>query len=792
MKRAPARYCDTGTDTFFSLFFLTADGFGRIHYLINGQYPGPLLLWDEDDWVKVSVVNNCSNPFTMHWHGIWQIGTPQMDGVPGVNQWNIPVGETYVYYFQLKHQHGAYWAHTHTQGFYSDGLRLPIYVRPKKGTSKPWYLISNKTSDIKQMEEAEKHFAINWRTDEWHVTAEEMELNVHATGVPPACMDSLLTNGHGRQFCFNNWTSVAQPVQLLLSQANQDINSHGWSSKGCLSLVKAKPGFDTVSVFDQYYGGKCQNTTAPIAVYNAGAALKAGRKYFNLQVIEATTNWFDGFSIDNHKMWLVAVDGQYIKPRPIDFAQITIGSRLSFMIELDQSKAHRDWPIRFTGVRALQPIEGYALLSYNDTGCDKAELSLVQGFEHLTTRINSSVSFGGQINSTAVQWNQSADEPFNLPWKVPKKSDVTLHAFAAQNSLNVWQISDQPLDTVKADAIQPVLFQLMNNGGDVRKVNTSMLPLSPKIPMGATVDIVIHNPALSIVGKSNSPHPFHLHGHKFWTIKAANGTFAYDSVADAQKAGVSFMLDNPPFRDGFDVVNDGYVVIRYIAGVGPNMLHCHIGACTRPSLLSNATPLATSSTLRLFIMHWFLCTDAFCALHAAPCLCGIVHTPCFDLDGPFHPCNSTSITTTGTDDHLVQGMAAVLLEGLDQIPRGSFAKSYVDKPDNWRNTEDEPVAQELEKSWHTAIKSDLIYTTVNPSNPWGDPRTEGLSAQSLASKVSVSLNSSAVSRLSVASTAKSTKPSATTFINTITNRRTSSHKTKPTKPAARSAVLLGV
>ena len=186
-------------------------------------------------------------------------------------------------------------------------------------------MITNDTDEQNQLEEAEKNFAINWRTDEWHVTAEEMELNVHATGVPPACMDALLTNGHGRQFCFNNWTAVAQPPELLLLKANSDIQTR-MSSKGYISLVPPNPGFDALGVLDEYFGGKCQNTTAPIQVYNAGKALHEGRKWFNLQVFEATTNWFDGLSIDNHSMWLVAVDGQYIEPHIIDFAQITVGT----------------------------------------------------------------------------------------------------------------------------------------------------------------------------------------------------------------------------------------------------------------------------------------------------------------------------------------------------------------------------------------------------------------------------------------------------------------------------------
>lgn len=116
-------------------------------------------------------------------------------------------------------------------------------------------------------------------------------------------------------------------------------------------------------------------------------------------------------------------------------------------------------------------------------------------------------------------------------------------------------------------------------------------------------------------------------------------------------------------------------------------------------------------------------------------------------------------------------MAAVLLEGLDQIPQGAFAANYTKKPQNWRDTDGEPVPVELEKSWQTALDSGLIVPTVNPSDPWGDPRSEGASAQSLASKVSVQLNHSAISVLSVASTAKGTPtPASITYINEITAR----------------------
>lgn len=144
-------------------------------------------------------------------------------------------------------------------------------------------------------------------------------------------------------------------------------------------------------------------------------------------------------------------------------------------------------------------------------------------------------------------------------------------------------MATQPMSSVQADAAEPVMFQLLKNGGKLSELNIDHVPSQSQDFYGCNVDLVIHNPALSIVGKSNSPHPFHLHGHKFWVIKDMPGpssTFTYDTVADAQNDGMEFSLDNPPFRDGFDVQNDGYTIIRYIAGIGANMLHCHIGMLT--------------------------------------------------------------------------------------------------------------------------------------------------------------------------------------------------------------------
>lgn len=57
---------------------LSADGFSREVYLINGQQPGPLIDVNEGDDVEVLVQNNLTVETTMHWHGKQDVLTRKM------------------------------------------------------------------------------------------------------------------------------------------------------------------------------------------------------------------------------------------------------------------------------------------------------------------------------------------------------------------------------------------------------------------------------------------------------------------------------------------------------------------------------------------------------------------------------------------------------------------------------------------------------------------------------------------------------------------------------------------
>ena len=88
------------------------DGYPVDAMLINGQYPGPPIIANWGDTIKVTVVNDLKNDngTSIHWHGIRQLGSFDQDGVPGVTQCPIPPGTSMTYVFKAT-QYGTSWYH---------------------------------------------------------------------------------------------------------------------------------------------------------------------------------------------------------------------------------------------------------------------------------------------------------------------------------------------------------------------------------------------------------------------------------------------------------------------------------------------------------------------------------------------------------------------------------------------------------------------------------------------------------------------------------------------------------
>ena len=265
-------------------------------------------------------------------------------------------------------------------------------------------------------------------------------------------------------------------------------------------------------------------------------------------------------SIDEHPMWVYAVDGVYIKPKLVDAFQMYNGERYSVMIKLDQEPG--DYTIRIANFLPDQLISGYANLSYNNSTRDRPSTP--------------SLDYGGTPISSSVRvLNTSLISPYNIS---PPSSTTGKTFFLSLTRLGSnwqWTMNNHSLyATPPSDSI-PLLFLPPNS-------STFSNP-TLSIKNNTWVDLVLQVPVSASLGvPAQPPHPIHKHSSKGYIIGEGSGSFPYASVEEAINViPQSFNLINPPYRDSFAtpaVLGVGaWMVVRYYsASPGAWLLHCHV------------------------------------------------------------------------------------------------------------------------------------------------------------------------------------------------------------------------
>ncbi|EXJ83133.1 hypothetical protein A1O1_06752 [Capronia coronata CBS 617.96] len=118
----------------FNVTWVTANPDGMTERKIigvNGQWPLPVIEVDKGDRLIVNMYNGLGDKnATIHFHGMFQNTTSNMDGPSMVTQCPIPPGQNFTYDFTVN-QNGTYWYHCHTDFCYPDGYRQALIVHDK-------------------------------------------------------------------------------------------------------------------------------------------------------------------------------------------------------------------------------------------------------------------------------------------------------------------------------------------------------------------------------------------------------------------------------------------------------------------------------------------------------------------------------------------------------------------------------------------------------------------------------------------------------------------------------------
>jgi len=537
------------------------DGVEREMILVNGQFPAPTIEVDQGEYVDVVIHNKMSHNTTVHFHGIEMHETPWSDGVPGVTQRQIYKDETYHYKWQAT-QYGSYWYHAHQQGQVEDGMYGAIIIHPKKGLAKPWSLISTDEKVLKTIEQAAHSPQPLLLADHRHRTAQDIiELSQQANSELP-CFDSILFNGKGSVNCMpaDEITSLLTPQQVNILKLNNVTN---FTPKGCLPpLLISKTVAPNITVnmaaLPKDVVDECTSTKGPLEVILAEKRHADEEKWIALDLIGAFHLLTVAFAIDEHPMWVYAVDGDYIKPQLVNAITINNGDRYSVLIRLDKAG---DYPIRVASVANSQVIYSSAVFRSSVHGAPIPERTTV-GY----------IKKNGFPASNSTVFYSLAEQKQFFPEVVAKVADQTVKLFIRNIGPSfAWALNKTMLPPTVLDyGSAPVaLFEPQFNHFDNTTITTKN---------NTWVDLILITDTIPM-----PPHPIHKHGNKMWQIGAGIGPFPWATAAEAAAAvPKSFNLVDPPKRDGFVTAqatptNATWTVLRYhVTNPGAWLLHCHV------------------------------------------------------------------------------------------------------------------------------------------------------------------------------------------------------------------------
>ncbi|KAL4948316.1 Cupredoxin [Aspergillus filifer] len=516
--------------------------------LSNGQLPGPTLRARQGDKVEVRVRNRMPFSTTVHFHGIVQLGTPWSDGTPGLSQAPIEPGDRFTYRWTAV-DYGSYAYHAHSRGQLIDGFYGAIHIEPKDSVEKPFSLITNDRTEIDAMIRAESRTEPIMLTDWRFMTSEEIWQAELESGVENICSNAILINGKGSAYCLPQ----ERINELTLPGQRAALGNTTLTDMGCFPPLDSFFGTyprDPSVLPEGFYQG-CIPGDGPEEVIRVDSR----SRYISRDLISLAGSAAIIFSIDEHPMYVYAIDGRYIEPTLVHAIQIFAGTRYSVLIELKQNRHARDYTVRAAHNGQNQIINGTGTMSYGS----------------LRPPQPPSTPYITEIGLPSTEQTIFLDESLIVPFPVEVPSMTVnrtfiLH-FGHYRAAYRWQLGNGsfPLELEEAE---PAMFD----------AETISYPYSVYTYNDTWVDIIFNG----TMG-NQPPHPMHKHSNKFFVIGHGDQPFLWNSVAEAmEEIPQNFNFETPQLRDTFATpIAPGpwgsWLAIRYhVVNPGPFLLHCHL------------------------------------------------------------------------------------------------------------------------------------------------------------------------------------------------------------------------
>lgn len=467
--------------------WINPDGVWRQAYVFKDlvtnekHFPGPTIEIYQNDILSVNITNNLLTDTTsIHWHGLEQRMSPWMDGVPFITQYPILPGETFEYKIPIGDQYGTYWYHSHSGTQYTDGVYGLIIIHKYNDSINNIFNVNNETSLI----------LTDWYHRSSHDIDAELKGKVWKSSIFFPDYESGLINGKSIFNC--SYFLGISPLWI-----NADKN-----------LLKCEKG--------QYY-----NLEVEIS------------KTYRIRILNAASGFTLRFSIDNHNLTIVAIDGIDIIPTTVQAINIYVAQRYDIILNTMNYNPKKNYWIRAVTLQN----EGEILAILNYTG-------------------NNNIPNTKPYNNQIILSNNN-----NLRLFIPDKPPD------ANKNVTISLLCDREKWMCYANNISfqnPINPALLSSCEGKDPSNGNIFTQYFDINNQDIIDIIINN-----IGTQT--HPIHLHGHHFWVLgtgKKNAGLFSNYSELN---------VIDPVKRDTIQINELSWLVLRFKAdNPGTWLLHCHI------------------------------------------------------------------------------------------------------------------------------------------------------------------------------------------------------------------------
>ncbi|KAH8809441.1 laccase [Xylogone sp. PMI_703] len=511
------------------------DGVVRPVYLINGQFPGPIIEARSGDELMIDVFNSVENAegISIHWHGLYMKGANEMDGVVGLSQCAIGPFESFTYRFRVDDsQFGTFWYHSHSGLQRADGLFGGLVIHQPASNSTP-------VADISAHQQVPEYLLLvgDW----YHRPAKavfDWFQDPNHFGYEPA-PDSLLINGRGSFNC--SMAVKARPVEC--SPVERPEMTFGDNSRIKLRVVNtgASAGF-SIS-FSQAHMTVVAVDGGNSVASNTPSATSVGPLY------------------PGERMDLIVEHLMAPGTNNLDVKQGLEGaSKLTVILDLEN--------FRITNF-ALTPKQSFPVLwnsgSSKDTRRDESSGTNLEPVVHfsLAKASGSPVMAGIDIAKKPVATSV-------LYTKMSIRSASGLRPVGSVNHTS-WIVVDP-----KAPPLLALDRSQWNQVTDQHSPLWSLdVPWYHDSREDRWMELVLNN-------IDDKGHPFHLHGYAFYIVSTGQaapgypGTYnPFDPAAAPPSASINTL--NPLRKDTVYVPRNGHVVLRFpLDNDGLWFLHCHV------------------------------------------------------------------------------------------------------------------------------------------------------------------------------------------------------------------------